>query len=113
MLVPGATTEYLAEDAVIDVCDSADMSAWIAGLEPGSGPWESAARLWMYAVGHYGADDTLFTQLYRRFVKPLATEIRVAIDLGCGVGGLAHVLLRNTGAPLRSSGCALMCAIHH
>ena len=97
LLVPGATTEYLAEDAVIDFCDSADVSAWIADLDPGSGPWESALRVGMYAVGHYGADDTLFTQLYRRFIQPLAPEIRVAIDLGCGVGGLAHVLSRNTG----------------
>jgi len=98
LLIPGATDEYMAPDTLVDFSDPADVAAWLADLDPGSGPWESALRLGMYAVGHYGADDTLFTRLYRRFIEPLAAaEIRVAIDLGCGVGGLAQVLARGTG----------------
>ena len=96
LLVPGASTEYLARDASVDFSDPADVGAWVAGLEPGSGPWESALRLGMYAVGHYGSDATLFTRLHRRFIEPLTAEIRVAVDLGCGVGGLAHALARGT-----------------
>ncbi len=76
----------IASDEVVDFANASSVMAWLAELEPGSELWEEALRLGMYARLHYGTPNSVFEQLYGRFLAPLDGTIESAIDIGCGLG---------------------------
>lgn len=82
---------FVDEDLDVDFADRSAVARWCASLEPGSAAWESALRLGMY-VRAATAEDSLADRLFQ-WLRPLLPDPPTdALDLGCGVGGLALAL---------------------